>query len=452
MKRARCTQRRSRLATLAFLAALATPLACAGFEADVHFGLTLWLARQAGFAPGEAEAVALANQRLDAGSVEYMASPLQFACLARFAPGAMDAQARHYPSESRVPADVQSRPVVPGGVPALSQVGAALRRAEGGKAAFMLGEFGRSLHSLQDSWAHRGLPSVPNWSHHGIECDARLAMAAPLDRGAPSSHAANLTWRWPADVEEMARTTYQQMLRYPKVHGSPRQAAPWEQVRQALPAFSGARTKSAKSDWFVANGISDTSFLDGISLPDGPTWKAVRWKGRRDIPTPQPPAAQPGVEADLVGFYTRFLTDWLTTPPLEKRWLPALAATAGRKPDAALVDQLMGWRLRDHGAYLALESQPHSAGRSPSLHRNSAAFEVFQSLNGAVLPIVMEGSKPSPILPFLVFPLPPASDENQRAIALLKLLDAPYDTLGVIAEKRAASSWKITSVISSADY
>ena len=445
-------QQRISLSTLVFLAALATPLTCAAFEADVHFGLTLWLAKQAGFAPGEAEAIALANQRLDAGSIEYMASPLQFACLSRFAPDATEVQARHYPSEHKVPADAQHRPVVPGGTPVLALVDAALRRADSGKAAFMLGEFGRSLHTLQDSWAHRGIPSVPDWARYGIDCDARLAMAASLDRGAPASHAADLTWRWPVDVEAMAKSTYAQMQRYPKVNGSSRQAATWEQVRQALPAFTGAQTKRAKSDWFVANGIADTAFLDGTSLPDGPAWKAARWKGRRDVPTPMPPTAQAGVDADLVSFYTRFITDWVTTSPMDQRWLSALSVGQTRKPDTALVNQIIGWRLRDHGTYLALEGQPPSAGRAPSPLRDRAAFEVFKSLNDAVLPLIVEGDKPSPILPFLIFSLPKSSDGSKRAVALIKLLDAPYDTLGVIAEKRPGADWKITGLISSADY
>ncbi|WP_025599815.1 DUF6765 family protein [Burkholderia sp. WSM2230] len=445
-------QQRFTLPILVLLTTLATPLTCAAFESDVHFGLTLWLAKKAGFAPGEAEAIAVANQRLDAGSIEYMTSPLQFACLSRFAPDATDAQMRHYPSEHKVPGGARSRPVVPGGTPALSLVDTALHRADGGKAAFMLGEFGRSLHSLQDSWAHQGTPSVPDWSRYGIDCDARLAMAAPLDRGTPQSHAADLTWRWPADVEDMAKSTYTQMLRYPKINGSPRQAAGWEQVRQGLPDFIGARTKRAKSDWFVANGIADTSFLDGTSLPDGPAWKAIRWKGRRDIPTPTPPTTQSGVETDVVDFYTRFFTDWVTTSPVDKRWLPALSVEHASRPDQALVDQLTGWRLRDHGTYLALENPPQQPRLSSSPLRNRTAFEVYKSLNAAVLPLIVEGDKPSPILPFIVFPLPGSSTGSKRAVALIKLLDAPYDTIGVIAEKRTASDdWKIAGLVSSAD-
>lgn len=445
-------QQRFSLPVLVLVAALATPMTCAAFESDVHFGLTLWLAKQAGFAPGEAEAIAVANQRLDAGSIEYMTSPLQYACLSRFAPDATDAQMRHYPSEHKVPDGAQSRPVVPGGAPALSLVDTALHRADGGKAAFMLGEFGRSLHALQDSWAHQGTPSIPDWSRYGIDCDARLAMAAPLDRGTPSSHAADLTWRWPADVEAMARSTYTQMLRYPKINASSRQAAGWDEVRQALPAFISARTKRAKADWFVANGIADTSFLDGTSLPDGPAWKAIRWKGRRDIPTPQPPTTQSGVEPDLVNFYTRFFSDWLTTSPVEKRWLPALSPSASHQPDGTLVDQLLAWRLRDHGAYLAREGASRQASRPALPLRNRAAFEVFKSLNDAVLPLIVESDKPSPVLPFIVFALPGSSDGSQRAVALIKLLDAPYDTLGVLSEKRSGSSWKVTGLLSSVDH
>ncbi|SAK81997.1 hypothetical protein AWB75_05194 [Caballeronia catudaia] len=445
-------QQRLSFTTLVLLAALANPLTCAGFESDVHFGLTLWLAKQAGFASREAEAIALANQRIDAGSIEYMTSPLQYACLSRFAPDAVDAQARHYPSERKVPADAHVRSVVPGGAPALSLIDTALRRADGGKAAFMLGEFGRSLHSLQDSWAHKGVPSVPDWGREGITCDARLVMGVPADRGTPSSHAADLTWRWPTDVNDMAKSTFTQMLRYPMINGAARQPAAWDQIQQALTGFIVARTKRAKADWFVANGITDTSFLDGISLPDGPAWKASRWKGRRDIPTPMPPTTQSGVDSGLVDFYTRFFVEWVTTSPIEKRWLPELSLASSRKSAGTLIDQLIGWRLRDHGAYLALENTPHPATSWSSTLGGRAAFEVFKSLNDAVLPLIVESDKPSPILPFLVFHLPDSKDGNPRAIALIKLLDAPNDTIGVVSEKQNGSGWKITGLISSADY
>ncbi|VWC89383.1 hypothetical protein BLA17378_04458 [Burkholderia aenigmatica] len=440
------------VAALALLAALAMPLTCSGFEADVHFGLTFWLARQAGFASGEADAIALADQRIDAGSIEYMTSPLQFACLSRFAPDAQDTQAAHYPSETRVPAAAAARAVVPDGPASRSLVDATLRRAEGRNAGFMLGEFGRALHALQDAWAHQGTPSVPDWRRYGIECDAGLAMAAPLERGGPSGHAAEVTWRWPVDTEAMAKSTYLQMIRYPKINGASRNARPWEQVRPMLAGFIDARTKHAKSGWFVSNGVKDTSFLDGTSLPDGPAWPAVRWHGRRDVPKPVAPTEQSGVDKGLADFYARFFSDWVTTSPVDKRWLPALATGRTGKPDGPLVEQLTGWRLRDHGAYLAIGTPSQPTGGAGAILRNRASFAVFKSLNDAVLPLIVEGDKPSPILPFLVFPLPDSADGNKRAVALIKLLDAPYDTIGVVSEQRSGAGWKVTGLISSSDY
>ncbi|KWF29458.1 hypothetical protein WT56_17620 [Burkholderia pseudomultivorans] len=435
------------------LAALAIPLRCAGFESDVHFGLTYWLAKQAGFAAGEAGAIALADQRIDAGSIEYMTTPLQFACLSRLAPDAVDAQAAHYAADAHVPAAAQTRTVVPDGPAVQSSIDATLRRADGRHAAFMLGEFGRSLHALQDAWAHQGTPSVPDWRRYGIECDANLAMAVPAARGGPSGHIADMTWRWPADVEAMAKSTYAQLSRYPTIDGVSRHALPWEQIRPALAGFIDARTKRAKSDWFVAHGIADTAFLDGTSLPDGAGWKAVRWHGRRDIPTPVSPAAQAGVAPALVGFYARFFDDWVTTSPVDRRWLSALATDKRtRKPDSALVDQLTGWRLRDHGMYVALANASHATGAASAAFRNRASFAVFKSLNEAVLPLIVEGDKPSPILPFVVFALPDSADGNRRAVALIKLLDAPYDTIGLVAEQRSGAGWKITGLISSSDY
>lgn len=440
------------VAGLALLAALAMPLTCSGFEADVHFGLTFWLARQAGFAPGEADAIALADQRLDAGSIEYMTSPLQFACLSRFAPDAQDAQAAHYPGETRVPAAATARRVVPDGPASRSLVETALRRAEGRNAGIMLGEFGRALHALQDAWAHQGTPSAPDWRRYGIECDAGLATAAPVERGGPAGHAAEMTWRWPVDTEAMAKSTYLQMIRYPKINGASRNALPWEQVRPMLAGFIDARTKHAKAGWFVANGVKDTSFLDGTSLPDGPAWQAVRWHGRRDVPKPPSPGAQPGVDEGLADFYARFFCDWVTTSPVDRRWLPALAAGRAGKPDGALVEQLTGWRLRDHGAYLAIGAPTQPTASASAILRNRASFAVFKSLNDAVLPLIVEGDKPSPILPFLVFPLPDSADGNKRAVALIKLLDAPYDTIGVVSEQGSGAGWKVTGLIASSDY
>lgn len=448
-----CKHRTLALAMTAAIAILTFPATGRCFEADVHFGLTLWLAEKAGFEPGDAEAIALADQRIDAGSIEYMMSPLQFACLSRFQPDAREMQKAHYPSETEVPASTSGRLVAPGGTPALSQIETVLRRTTAGNAAFMLGEFGRSLHPLQDSWAHGGIPFTPDWGVYGIACDVRLLMAPSPSPERSRNHAAELTASRPSETIDMVKATYFQLLRYPRIGGRTRQSTPWAEVEKVLPGFINARTKSEKSSWFVANGISDTSFLDGISLPDGPAWNNVRWTGRRAIPTPADPSAQPGTDKEIRDFYLHFVTVWITTSPLEKRWLSAISSQQTTEDRHRLIGQLTGWRLRDHGAYLALNARRQDRGSTHGdFPADRAAYGAYRSLNDGILPLLMEQSEPSPVLPFIVFTLPDSTHARKRAIALLKLIDAPYDTLGVIAEKDDESKWKVIALISSEDY
>ena len=66
------------------LAVLALAGPCHAYEADVHFGLTQWLARQAGFSAGQATAIALGNSRVDSGLIDTMELTLEHACVAVF--------------------------------------------------------------------------------------------------------------------------------------------------------------------------------------------------------------------------------------------------------------------------------------------------------------------------------------------------------------------------------
>jgi len=56
----------------ALMLASGLPLTAAAWEADVHFGLTRWLAVQAGFSAPQADAIATGNQRVDFGAMETM--------------------------------------------------------------------------------------------------------------------------------------------------------------------------------------------------------------------------------------------------------------------------------------------------------------------------------------------------------------------------------------------
>src|SRR5436190_23624915 len=48
------------------------PGSVAAFERDVHFGLTKWLALQAGFNVPQADAIATGDQRVDSGDIQYI--------------------------------------------------------------------------------------------------------------------------------------------------------------------------------------------------------------------------------------------------------------------------------------------------------------------------------------------------------------------------------------------
>src|SRR5712671_5478720 len=97
----------------------ATLLLCSasasGFESDVHYGLTEWLARKAGFDEREARTIATGNHRVDSGDMQYIDDVLIYACLGKDDVGAKRAGAHHYPSAGAVPGAPESRAVVADG-------------------------------------------------------------------------------------------------------------------------------------------------------------------------------------------------------------------------------------------------------------------------------------------------------------------------------------------------
>ena len=139
------------------------------YESDVHYGLTRWLALRAGFNESQAEAVAVANQRVDGGLIEMQWLNLEYACSGRFADQARQFQSANYPSAKAVPGPLAERIVVAGS-DAARQALASLKPLLKGKEGLLLGKLGEALHPLQDSWSHQGTPSSPDLGH-GLGCD-----------------------------------------------------------------------------------------------------------------------------------------------------------------------------------------------------------------------------------------------------------------------------------------
>ena len=449
---------------LLLIALLMTSSHSAGFESDVHFGLTQWLALQAGFDAQAATIIATGNQRVDSGDMQYVDLGLMYGRLVKDDVGARRAGAYHYPSSGRVPAAPELRVVTPYGDQArkLAIAATKMHREHARSALYELGE---ALHILQDSWAHQGVPDIPQPAEPFFICDPARAWGHPKARGGWNSHKADLTMYWPTDTVSMAKATYDILTQYPELEGFKRAPRSWDDIRPALSRFVAASTKAEKKNWFVAEGLSDVSFLEGISLPDGPQPLDLKWPGRKLAPLKTLQSRQRDVPADALTFYSRLLGRWLSMTDFE-----ALAADFGadtskpgkRNPPpsrlgrAELAGRLRAWRIRDHGrvAEIAHALQPLTASQRAMLAeigKMPNAYARYDSPADGLFPLLPRGPKASPLLPFFVSMQPAAKGKNPRAIAVAKFRHAPYDTLAVVAEK-IEGRWRVVSIESAVDH
>ncbi|MBO0756211.1 MAG: hypothetical protein J2P54_10150, partial [Bradyrhizobiaceae bacterium] len=197
-------------------ALLIAPAPATAFEADVHYGLTDWLALQAGFEPLQAKIIATGDERVDSGDMPYVDLVALYACLHKDEISARRAGEHHFPSAGNFPGPPETRDVVP-------DSGAARKAAleviavSPSQAQYRLLQLGEALHVLQDSWAHQGVPSVPQLGDASSTCDSRLAWGHSQARGGPASHRADLTMYWPTDTVAMAQVTYDILKQYPLI-------------------------------------------------------------------------------------------------------------------------------------------------------------------------------------------------------------------------------------------
>ncbi|MES2424306.1 MAG: hypothetical protein V4562_07755, partial [Pseudomonadota bacterium] len=427
-------------------------LGCASaqaFEADVHFGLTKWLALKAGFAEAQAEAIAAGNQRSDSGVMDSVQLVLEYACLESHADAARVAQGYHFASPAKLPAPPAQRAVVAGDATARKPAEEVLAAAAQGKAGFLLLKLGQALHLLQDSWAYQGVPDTPVFAGTGIQCNSALAWAAPAARGGWNSHKANLAREWPADIAAMAEASYRVLTAYPTA-GVPRNAAAdWAVLRPSLDGFVRASTKAEKARWFQRQGITDTTFLQGISLPDGPNFASGEWAGRRFPPLKTAASPQYNVAADTKAFFDSFFPLWLGPA----KGLERLRAVVDVQQQPDLLARLRLWRLRDHGAVaeLAHAAAPFTPAQLRTLERLDGKPHATVQLEGSALagafyPLLQQGPGVSPLLPYVLHTLPPSDTGKARAIAVVKLRHLPYDELGLVAEKQQGG-WRLVRLI-----
>jgi hypothetical protein len=438
---------------------LATSPATA-FEADVHYGLTNWLALQAGFEPEQAQIIATFDQRVDSGDMPFMDVVGLYACLAKDEISARRTGEHHFPSEGSIPGPPETRAVMPNSRVARK---AALQVIEvnPNQAQFRLSQLGEALHILQDSWANQGIPTLPQLGEATSTCDSTLSWGHPELRGGPASHRADLTGYWPVDTVAMAQATYEILKQYPSISGTRRSARSWEEIRQELDEFINASTKTEKARWFAAHGVSDVSFLEGISLPDGEEAFLQHWLGRKLPPLRSETSSQHAVDPALLEFYNRFFASWLATKDytaLVKEFSGAAdtTATVTSMTSQELESRLKLWRLNDHGsvAEIALRREPLTTEERASIDaiaNRPGSYVSNEAPSSAYFPLLpAEGHDISPLLPFFIGKVTPNAG-HPRAIAVTKFRHAPYDIVGVVTEA-INGQWRVTSVLATVDH
>jgi hypothetical protein len=442
---------------------LISPRRVTAYEADVHYGLTHWLALQAGFEPLQAQIIATGDQRVDSGDMPFIDLVAMYACLHRDEVSARRAGEHHYPSTGKIPGPPETRSVAPNS-PAARKAALAVIEVGAGQAQFRLSQLGEGLHALQDSWSNQGVPSAPQLGGDPSTCDSKLAWGHPETRGGPASHRADLTMYWPEDTVAMAQATYDILKQYPSISGAKRKARNWDEIRPELDDFIKARTKTEKARWFAAHGLDDVSVLEGISLPDGAEAFLQHWQGRKLPPLSTEDSRQHGIDAQLLDFYNRFFVRWLSaedfaTVVAEFSGAPATSVgTAGATISSEqLESQLKLWRLRDHGsvAEFALQREtltPEERTAIDALAMQPDGYVRYEPLSSAYYPLLPVGidNDVSPLLPFFIGMVSPDGD-HPRVIAVAKFRHAPYNIVEVISEK-IDGQWRVTSIESVVDH
>lgn len=436
---------------LAIFLALAPPNIFA-HEADVHFGLTRWLALKAGFDASQADAIAVADQRVDGGLMDTIELALENSCVEHHVDASAHVQQRHAPSAVKAPAEPGARDVVPGSAASRERLVIVMKEAIG-KEGLMLGKLGEAIHTLQDSWSHRGTPGVP-MPGAGIACDPTLGSGLSTSRGGPDSHRANHTYRWPADVTEMARATYDALLAYPAIQSQKRKPSNWDTLNAPVQRFSIAKTKTEKRNWFVAEGVSDTNFLEGISLPDGPNPGPLHWSGRQLPPLGETTAIQHNVPADMRAFFDRLVLSWSRSRSM-RTVVKEFGASSTPAMDRQLAARLALWKVRDHGAVAEL-AHAHGSLTTAQLAavdrivKDPRASLQPGSLTDTFFPLQAKGPYASPLLPYIVRTLPSADSGAARAIAIARPRHLPYDSIGWVAQKQG-ERWVLVDIVGIVD-
>jgi hypothetical protein len=203
-----------RMTILLCVAVLLSSKGLHGWEGDLHYLLTFWLADHAGFSRAAANRIAEGARLYDESTYFSAIGSVLWAVLTNDNGAAQSVRDRHFASDGPLPSPPQRRAVRPNSASARRAVETVLAQPDD-----MLLELGEVLHPLQDSWSHQGVPDAP------LGFNEEFAFGHPKTRGGWSEHRADKTDLYPDDALETARVTYEVLLRYLETRPSDRKHA-----------------------------------------------------------------------------------------------------------------------------------------------------------------------------------------------------------------------------------
>ena len=425
-------------ACIAGLIGLAGASPVFAYEDDTHFGLTRWLALQAGFDPAQADILGANAVWVDHSWLSATKMVAWYACIRRDAIGSRLVQRIHFPGDAELPAPPAARNVSPGSYEALRVI-----RDEMAHPAkdpqVSLANFGSGLHPYEDSWSHQGTPDPPLKPL----CSEQLSWGHPAARGGWRRHDADHTYLYPKDALAMAGATFDRLCAYAQRAGRKCTRTFSGDLATHAQAFIGARTKEQKRVWFESQGFKDTRFLEHVTLPRGKSYgpTAAKALGR---PSNREALGRSNEEAFMLAFFEQWqagsersalVSSMIDAERFRYPFGPPRPEGASRPVDPALVVPLLElWRVREHGDVAAALHGSEPPSREALLAAMNATRDVNLSYKGvedALVPLDESG------LPFVLTTF--EANGEKYLVALARLRHAPHEVVAVFAQGSGAS-------------
>lgn len=281
---------------------LVMSMSASAYESDVHYGLTYWLAAQAGFDAQQSQEIARQNELTDTGMLDAKHAIVLHLCILRDETASTQTRVLHFRSKTPAPALPKDRPVSDAEPFARTQSDSKIADDHHEDPEQQSG-FGQALHGYQDSFAHKGV------SNRFWPCSSKWIWSHPVEKGSVFSHVADQTFMAIPKCVDAADKVYALLLRYRAPMNLKSDPKTWDALKGPVESFCGASTKVDKAKWFQENGVPQANAIaKNTSLDDG--GRSFFGEERIDL-RPGPPAARIAQSTAKVPEYEQQEPNWL---------------------------------------------------------------------------------------------------------------------------------------------